>query len=368
MYNDIYKFIMFSKVTVITKPKLLTTTLFFWNIRTNTFNFRMGLISPTILDTAQVFRLRPSNRLGVRCLCVEKVSLILRSNFPRRFRGKCQQLVTSYCLHSPPDMTFQTAQRSLEVMSRIAHKHVALNFESQGNTEEVDVRPEEEVANALALQEAITEVTRQEVRSSQATGDTGDIFELFDDLEDEAGPEVETQAPRRARETMVESSKFEPEERPQPRPPVTKKLASTPKEGDSEGEVQPKDKAILNTILEELKAKVGESASSVGQSSAPTPSTLPPAMVVIPTSQFNLRTREMLHYVEDDSTSAFGEGSGKSPQLVAHKVVIPRLPKASGVTGILIPRLKKIIVDVSFTSGTFPLLSTEAASSAIASG
>lgn len=62
MADGIYELIMLLKVIVIVKPELLTTVLFFWNNRTNTFDFRMGLISPMILDIAQIFGLRPSGR------------------------------------------------------------------------------------------------------------------------------------------------------------------------------------------------------------------------------------------------------------------------------------------------------------------
>ncbi|KAM1433285.1 hypothetical protein ACFX13_015579 [Malus domestica] len=60
MKNGIYELIMLSKTTVVAKSELLTTTLLFWNSGTNTFDFRMGPMSPTILDMAQVFGLRPS--------------------------------------------------------------------------------------------------------------------------------------------------------------------------------------------------------------------------------------------------------------------------------------------------------------------
>ncbi|KAM1760420.1 hypothetical protein ACFX12_003294 [Malus domestica] len=63
MNNSIYELIMLSKTTVIAKPKLLTTTPPFWNSSTNTFDIRMGLMSPTILDMAQVFGLRTSGRV-----------------------------------------------------------------------------------------------------------------------------------------------------------------------------------------------------------------------------------------------------------------------------------------------------------------
>ena len=62
MANGIYELIMLSKVTIIAKSEFLTTTLLFWNNGTNTFNFRMGRMSPIVLDMAQVFMLRPSGR------------------------------------------------------------------------------------------------------------------------------------------------------------------------------------------------------------------------------------------------------------------------------------------------------------------
>ncbi|XP_050113946.1 uncharacterized protein LOC126592277 [Malus sylvestris] len=62
MSNGIYELIMLSKISVISKPELVTSALLFWNTGTNTFDFRMGLMSPTILDMAQVFGLRPSGR------------------------------------------------------------------------------------------------------------------------------------------------------------------------------------------------------------------------------------------------------------------------------------------------------------------
>ena len=76
---------------------------------------------------------------------------------------------------------------------------------AQGNIEEVDVGPDEEVADALVIQEAIAEVVRQGVGSNQAAGEARDISELFSELEAEARPEVETKAPRQARAYAVKS-------------------------------------------------------------------------------------------------------------------------------------------------------------------
>ncbi|KAM1748718.1 hypothetical protein ACFX12_009675 [Malus domestica] len=61
MDNGIYELIMLFKVAVIAKLEFLTTTLIFWNNRTNTFDFRMGPMSLTVLNMAQVFELRPSS-------------------------------------------------------------------------------------------------------------------------------------------------------------------------------------------------------------------------------------------------------------------------------------------------------------------
>ena len=63
MNNGIYEMIMLSKNSIVAKPELLATALLFWNSGTNTFDFRMGPMSPTILDMAQVFGLRPSGRI-----------------------------------------------------------------------------------------------------------------------------------------------------------------------------------------------------------------------------------------------------------------------------------------------------------------
>ncbi|KAM1040439.1 hypothetical protein ACFX2C_029719 [Malus domestica] len=63
MNNGIYELIMLSKPTIIPKPELLATSLLFWNSGTNTFDFHMGPMSPTILDMAQVFGLRPSGKI-----------------------------------------------------------------------------------------------------------------------------------------------------------------------------------------------------------------------------------------------------------------------------------------------------------------
>lgn len=76
----------------------------------------------------------------------------------------------------------------------------------------MDVRLDEEVADALVVQEVGAEAARQEAKSNYATGEGEDVSELFKDSEDKAEPTVETRATRPERATVVESSEFEPEE------------------------------------------------------------------------------------------------------------------------------------------------------------
>nr|XP_028960950.1 uncharacterized protein LOC114825954 [Malus domestica] len=53
---------MLSKQGITLNPELLSAAMVFWDNTTNTFNFRMGLITPTILNMAQLFGLRPSGK------------------------------------------------------------------------------------------------------------------------------------------------------------------------------------------------------------------------------------------------------------------------------------------------------------------
>lgn len=62
MANAIYELIMISKITIPIKHELLLTALLFRNTGTNTFDFKVGHMTPTILDMAQVFGLKPSGR------------------------------------------------------------------------------------------------------------------------------------------------------------------------------------------------------------------------------------------------------------------------------------------------------------------
>ncbi|TQD88581.1 hypothetical protein C1H46_025900 [Malus baccata] len=53
---------MLSKQGITLNLKLLSAVMMFWDNTTNTFNFRMGPMTPTILDMAQLFGLRPSSK------------------------------------------------------------------------------------------------------------------------------------------------------------------------------------------------------------------------------------------------------------------------------------------------------------------
>ncbi|KAM1018318.1 hypothetical protein FF1_039802 [Malus domestica] len=83
---------------------------------------------------------------------------------------------------------------------KMIHQKNQLLLIVEGHAEKVDVGPKEEVADALVLQEVAAKVARQGARSNHAARDAGDISELFGDSEDEAGPNMEIQAPRHARQ------------------------------------------------------------------------------------------------------------------------------------------------------------------------
>lgn len=85
-----------------------------------------------------------------------------------------------------------------------------MNFTAQGNTKEVNVGLDEEARDTFVLQEAAAEVAWQGAGFSHAE----DLLELFRNSEGEAEPAMETQATQWKRASVMESSKFEPEEQP----------------------------------------------------------------------------------------------------------------------------------------------------------
>ncbi|CAL2258880.1 unnamed protein product [Prunus armeniaca] len=58
----IYDAVLLSKQSVSRDENLLAAALCFWNSASNTFNFRIGPMAPTLLDMAQIFRFRPHGR------------------------------------------------------------------------------------------------------------------------------------------------------------------------------------------------------------------------------------------------------------------------------------------------------------------
>ncbi|KAB2599987.1 S2-RNase [Pyrus ussuriensis x Pyrus communis] len=139
MMNGIYELIMMLKIIVPVKHEFLSTTLLFWNNETNTFDFIMGFMTPTW--GASVLRRYPwfsdqhfqdlfgedasssykeNDRVGYKCG--------LKAYHPN-FCGRQLEFRTSYNFRSPSKVTFRASWRSLEMMSRITRKHVALNFE-----------------------------------------------------------------------------------------------------------------------------------------------------------------------------------------------------------------------------------------------
>ncbi|CAL8152488.1 unnamed protein product [Prunus armeniaca] len=60
----IYDAILLSRNSVNRDENLLAAALSFWNSASNTFDFRLGPMSPTLLDLAQIFGFRPHGRLA----------------------------------------------------------------------------------------------------------------------------------------------------------------------------------------------------------------------------------------------------------------------------------------------------------------
>ncbi|CAL2276294.1 unnamed protein product [Prunus armeniaca] len=58
----IYDAILLSKQSINKDENLLAAALCFWNSASNTFNFRIGPMAPTLLDMAQIFGFRPHGR------------------------------------------------------------------------------------------------------------------------------------------------------------------------------------------------------------------------------------------------------------------------------------------------------------------
>ncbi|CAL9018580.1 unnamed protein product [Prunus brigantina] len=59
----IYDAILLSKQSINRDENLLAAALCFWNFASNTFDFRIGPMAPTLLDMAQIFGFRPHGRL-----------------------------------------------------------------------------------------------------------------------------------------------------------------------------------------------------------------------------------------------------------------------------------------------------------------
>ncbi|KAM1683109.1 hypothetical protein ACFXTN_031314 [Malus domestica] len=248
MNNDIYELIMLSKTTVVAKPELPNTVLLFWNSSTNTFDFRIGPMSPTILDMAQVFGLRPSDRIvdvtyaPHSCPIAEssgasaslfqlEYNYATFKSYETSFKGfipfvkknfgadsskanlnQEHMYFLLYWLnkHGEP---FETNLNGPIWMVQLWLKWYFLEFraanlefpEAQCNPAEMDVGQDEDAADAFVLQEVVAKVERKNV------GAGGDVSELFRDLEGKVEPKAKTWASKRAQTVMVETSNFEPE-------------------------------------------------------------------------------------------------------------------------------------------------------------
>ncbi|KAB2631278.1 S2-RNase [Pyrus ussuriensis x Pyrus communis] len=296
MDNGIYELIMLSKVAVIAKPELLTITLIFWNNGTNTFDFRMGPMFPTVLDMALFFGLRSS--------------------------GRYVDITYDWSL------SFCSTTKALGTSESITHlEYTHSTFKSYG-------------MRYLWFSDQIFQDVFEEDTSSLRK----EKF-LFGDLEAEVRPKVETRAVRRARAIMPQLRLAllglrATSTKKRTRPPPTKKPIPTSNEGQSGAKVQKEDKEIIDTILDELKSSSMHEATKQPPTTFEEPIVLEILVVSEVTSPM---ASQAASPTVDAPTEAFGEDSGK-------------------VTGIPILRPKKTITAATSASGSFPSISTEAAS------
>ncbi|KAB2626278.1 hypothetical protein D8674_017938 [Pyrus ussuriensis x Pyrus communis] len=312
MENGIYKLIMMSKVTVIAKPKLLTIALLFWNNGTNTFDFRMGPMTPTVLDMAQVFGLRPSGRrypwfsdqIFKDAFGEDANSLSgIQAGNPSALFFYFMQCGTSYRLRSHSKVTFRTTWRSMEVMCKIAHKLVALNFEvlKQRGLPSPSLLPLQPALTGCYIPASLVE--RAPIPSSSSSNASAMV--------------------------VVPTFQFNP------------------------------------TTGEMLHFVEDDSApSSLVHEATPQPTTAfeEPVALEIPIVS-EVTTSVLVSSKVAASTEASGKGSGKAPQPAVFKVVIPWLLKASKVTRMPVPRPR----NTPMTEAP-PTISFEAASTTVASG
>ncbi|KAI5333564.1 hypothetical protein L3X38_023696 [Prunus dulcis] len=88
----IYDAILLSKQSINRDENLLAAALCFWNSASNTFDFRVGTMAPTLLDMAQIFGFRPHELHHGRRL---------------EHRGSCQLLLfLKFCMPTESLTTF----------------------------------------------------------------------------------------------------------------------------------------------------------------------------------------------------------------------------------------------------------------------
>ncbi|KAB2617162.1 hypothetical protein D8674_013031 [Pyrus ussuriensis x Pyrus communis] len=215
------------------------------------------------------------------------------------------------------------------------------------NLDEMDVGPEEEVVDALVLQEAATEAVKQEAGSSHVPEDTADIFAIF------------SEAPRWPKFTVMESFDSKLEVRPQarlnlpapratpPRRELAKKPDPSPQEMPASKEGQQSDKEVLAKILEELKAGTSqtENYSSLARLVHLSPSRAKPSEIPVVSKATTPKA-----------------GLDNSPQLAVSRVVLPRPSRVSGILRIPIPWPRK-----SDAAESSPFISIDAATTVAAS-
>ncbi|KAB2629109.1 hypothetical protein D8674_033904 [Pyrus ussuriensis x Pyrus communis] len=319
MNNGIYELIMLSKTIVIAKLELLTTALIIWNSGTNTFDFRMSPMSPTILDMAQVFGLRPSGRV---------VDVTHDWSLPSHLSAKSSSTSNPITQLDYNFSTFKSYGTLFTGFIPFEHmyfllywlnKHVFPNksmgvkvewiplVEALHNFDDVvDVGLDKEAGDAFILQEAEAEAVRQ------GAGEGRDVFKLFGDSEGEVEPVVETRATRRTRAMSSTAPPVEAGKKKQKasRPRTTKKPIFMLRE---EPLVFPSlIFFFINSLPDCLKQAIREEKFSPPKASLPLARTAYASPHRARFSKFDPTIEEMLHFVEDNkshilATSVFGE-------------------------------------------------------------
>ncbi|KAB2632733.1 TMV resistance protein N-like [Pyrus ussuriensis x Pyrus communis] len=288
MNDGIYELIIFSMTTVVAKPEL-----------TNTFNFRMGPMSLAILDMAQVFGLRPSGKVvDVSHNYSSTSDIVTRLEYNFSTFKSYQTFFTGFILFvkknfGPSSTNANRDQKHIKPFQPLFFYFVHCGTSYRLHSPQESYPKPDELENWKEI-----------------------VHQKNQLLLIEAEAEVEIQAPQQARATVVETSESEPEDQEKP-------LGAKMYQKDSPSLTLPSRMHVSPSRVK--PSTIGEATSSTRQGLTHMSSIHPPTLVVTPTSQFNPSTREMLHFVEDNSN--LSSPTHKSHQLAATVFGEPIVPE-----------------------------------------